>query len=356
MGDLVQVLERLHAGGMARPAAGDASVLVSTDFADDAAVVRLGGGADPALVMTADVIAPLVDDPETFGRIAATNAISDVYAMGGRPLYALNLVFFPDDLLPFSVLEGILRGGAAACAEAGVAIVGGHTVRDAEVKYGLSVTGVVDPAALLSNRTAQAGQRLVLSKALGTGIIGQAIKKGVASAAEASAAVESMTTHNRGALEAARRAGVTSCTDVTGFGLLGHLRNILRGSGLRAAIDLSALPLLAGAREYAAAGLVPAGSKSNLEFIGPSLRGRDGLGPDGELALLLACDAQTSGGLLLTVPGAAAAQLVADLGAQGLPAADVGELLPAAAEGAGAVGGAGGDGDVGAIELRYTRR
>ena len=332
----------MQAGGIATSAGSDPDVLVSTDFADDAAVVRLG---DRALVMTADVIAPLVDDPELFGRIAATNSISDVYAMGGRPLYALNLVFFPDDKLPSSVLEAILRGGAAACAEAGVAIVGGHTVRDAEVKYGLSVTGEVDPAALLSNRTALAGQRLILSKALGTGIIGQAIKKQAAADGEAAAAVQSMTTHNRGALEAGRRAGVTSCTDVTGFGLLGHLRNILRGSGLRAAIDLAALPLLPGAREHVQAGRVPAGSKSNLEFIAPSLRARERLDGDGELALLLACDAQTSGGLLLTTPAAAAAQLVADLRAQGLPAAEVGELL---APGAG--------GELGTIELRFGAR
>ena len=323
----------MHAGGITGSAGASDNVLVSTDFADDAAVVRLDG--DRALVMTADVIAPLVDDAETFGRIAATNSISDVYAMGGRPLYALNLVFFPDDKLPMSILEAILSGGAAACAEAGVVIVGGHTVRDPEVKFGLSVTGEVAVGGILSNRTAQAGQRLVLSKALGTGIIGQAIKKGAATPEEAAAAVASMTTHNRGALEAARRAGVTSCTDVTGFGLVGHLRNILRGSGLRAVLELDALPLLPGAREHAAAGRVPAGSRSNLEFIAPSLRGREGLGAEAELSLLLAADAQTSGGLLLAVPAAAAGGLVADLREQGLPAAEVGELREADA---GAVG------------------
>jgi selenide,water dikinase len=339
----------MHVGGIATSAGGDPNVLVSTDYADDAAVVRLGGG-ERALVLTADIIAPLVDDPETFGRIAATNSISDVYAMGGRPLYALNLVFFPDDKLPSSVLEAILRGGALACAEAGVAIVGGHTVRDAEVKYGLSVTGEVATDAILSNRTARAGQRLVLSKALGTGIVGQAIKKQVAAESEAAAAVQSMTTHNRGALEAGRRARVTSCTDVTGFGLLGHLRNILRGSGLRAAIDLGALPLLPGAREHAAAGFVPAGSKSNLEFIAPSLRGRDRLDADGQLALLLACDAQTSGGLLMAVPAEGATQLVSDLRGQGLPAADIGELLSARATDQP------GESDVGAIELRFAGR
>jgi selenide, water dikinase len=336
----------MQAGGISTPAGdGEGSVLVSTDFADDAAVVRVGDARDRALVLTADIIAPLVDDPESFGRIAATNSISDVYAMGGRPLYALNLVFFPDDKLPPAVLEGILRGGAAACADAGVAIVGGHTVRDEEVKYGLSVTGEVEVAALLSNRTARPGQRLVLSKALGTGVIGQAIKKQVAAPGEVMAAVESMTTLNRGALEAGRRAGVTSCTDVTGFGLLGHLRNILRGSGLRAAVDLDALPILPGAREHAGANCLPGGTRSNLEFIAPSLRSRERLGPDGELALLLACDAQTSGGLLLTVPAGDAADLVADLRAQGLPAADVGELIAPAASN-----------EVGVIELRFAPR
>lgn len=318
--------------------AGD-GVLVSTDFADDAAVVRFGADSERGLVLTADVIAPLVDDPEAFGRIAATNSISDVYAMGGRPLYALNLVFFPDDKLPFDVLEAILRGGAATCAEAGVAVVGGHSVRDPELKFGLSVTGEVERSALLSNRTAQAGQRLVLSKALGTGIVGQAIKKRVASPSEVDAAVRSMTTLNRGALEAGRRVGVTSCTDVTGFGLLGHLRNILRGSGLTAALDLATLPALPGAREHAAAGLVPGGSRANLEFVAGSLRGRESLGPDGELALLLAADAQTSGGLLLTVPPGAAARLVAELREQGLPAADIGELR--------------GGGEPGLVELRF---
>jgi selenide,water dikinase len=334
----------MHAGGITT-SANDDSVLVSTDFADDAAVVRFGADPERGLVLTADVITPLVDDAETFGRIAATNALSDVYAMGGRPLHALNLVFFPDDKLPLSVLEAILRGGAAACAEAGVVVVGGHSVRDQELKFGLSVTGEVERSALLTNRTARAGQRLVLSKALGTGLLGQAMKKQAASAVEIAAAVDSMTTLNRGALEAGRRAGVTSCTDVTGFGLIGHLRNILRGSGLRAAVDLAALPALPGALAHAAAGLVPAGSKANREVVAPFLRGREALGDAGELSLLLACDAQTSGGLLLAVPAAAADGLVADLRSQGLPAADVGELGAA---------GTGSDDGVGTIELLFA--
>jgi selenide,water dikinase len=288
-----------------------------------------------ALVMTADVIAPLVDDPETFGAIAAANSLSDVWAMGGEPRFALNLVFFPDDQLPLDVLHAIMRGGQRVCAEAGVAIVGGHTVRDPEVKYGLSVTGVVPPGAVLSNRGAKPGQALVLSKALGTGVIGQAIKGGEASDDEIGAACASMTTLNRGALAVGRAHGVTAATDVTGFSLLGHLRNILRGSALAARIDLSALPFLPGAERHAAAGRIPGGSKANRSFLAPRLRWPDGSAvapttPDAptgrELRLALACDAQTSGGLLLCVPSTSAAACCADLRAQGLPAAIIGSL------------------------------
>lgn len=278
----------------------------------------------PALVLTADVIAPLVDDAETFGRIAAANALSDVYAMGGRPLYALNLMFFPDEALPTSVMIAILRGAGSVCREAGVAIVGGHTVRDVDVKFGLSVTGEVDADRVLSNRGGRAGQALVLSKALGTGVLGTAIKKGVASPAEIDAAVASMTTLNATALAAARRFEVTACTDVTGFGLLGHLRNILRGSDCAARIDTGALPLLPGALEHARAGRVPGGSAANLDFLRPSLRGAEAVDPT---LLALATDAQTSGGLLSCVDATHAAALCEELAEQGLPAAVVGELV-----------------------------
>ena len=308
--------------------------MVSHDHADDAAVVRAGAG-DQALVLTADVIAPLVDDAHTFGRIAATNSISDVYAMGGRPLYALNLVFFPDELLPIEVLEEMLRGVEHACAVAGVAIVGGHSVRDREVKLGLSVTGVVPPDAILTNRGARAGQALVLTKALGTGIIGTAIKNQLATTEQLDAAVASMTTHNAGALDAGRRHGVSACTDVTGFGLLGHLHNILRGSGLAARIDMTALPLLPGAVGHAANGQVPGGTRANLKFLEPNLTWT---GTDDAILTLLAADAQTSGGLLLCVPQAAASPLVAELRDQSLPAAEIGELFA---------------GDVGGIELAF---
>jgi len=307
--------------------AGDAcasagTVLVSNDFSDDAAVVQLPGDERRALVLTTDVIAPIVDDPETFGEIAATNAMSDVYAMGGRPLWALNLTFFPDDKLPLEVLEAIQHGGFRACARAGVAIVGGHTVRDPEVKYGLAVTGEVEPGQVLSNRGALAGQALVLTKALGTGVVGQAIKQGVAGEDEQAAAVASMTQSNGIALEVARRFTVTAATDVTGFGLMGHLRNILRGSNLAARVEVGSLPLLPGARDHAAAGRIPGGSRANLKFLGPQIRGE--VDP---LLALLAADAQTSGGLLLCVTAEQAPALVDQLRAAGCaPSAIVGTV------------------------------
>ena len=330
-----------HLPGAGDPARPD--ILVDHEFSDDAAVVRLpGGGRD--LVLTADVIAPLVDDPETFGAIAAANAMSDVWAMGGEPRFALNLVFFPDDQLPLEVLDAILAGGGRACAAAGVAIVGGHSVRDPEVKYGLSVTGDVGPGELWSNRTARAGQVLVLSKALGTGVIGQAIKKGQASAAAAAAAIASMTTLNQGAARVGRAHGATAATDITGFGLLGHLRNLVRGSGVAARIELPRLPLLPDALEHMRGKLCPGGSKANRAHVAPLVRWADGAPlaaePAGdawseprELLASLACDAQTSGGLLLCLPADRADACVAELRALGLPAAPIGELTAPPADG-----------------------
>jgi selenide,water dikinase len=306
-------------------------VVVDHAYSDDAAIVRVAGGRD--LVLTADVIAPLVDDPEAFGAIAAANSLSDVWAMGGEPRFALNLVFFPDDVLPLDVLDRILAGGARVCREAGVAIVGGHTVRDPEPKFGLSVTGDVGPGELWTNRTAQPGQALVLTKALGTGVLGQAIKKGLASEAAMTAAITSMTTLNASAARVGHAYGVTSATDVTGFGLLGHLRNIVRGSNVAATIELAALPLLPDAKLHLAAALCPAGSKANRAHVAPDTRWADGTAfaaeaGEGERELIasLACDAQTSGGLLLCLPADRAAACVDELRAQGLPAARIGSL------------------------------
>jgi selenide,water dikinase len=324
LGDLVSVL-----GAMDRPAA-TGQILVDQEYADDAAVVRVADGR--ALVMTTDFIGPLVDDAETFGAIAATNAMSDVWAMGGEPRFALSIVIFPQGELPLDVLHAIQRGSARACAAAGVAIVGGHSVCG-ELKYGLAVTGEVDPDAVLSNRGARAGQALVLTKALGTGVVASAIKAGVASEQHIAAAVASMTTLNRGALAVGRGHGVTACTDVTGFGLLGHLRNILRGSALTATVELGALPLLPGARDHALAGRVPGGSRANRAFVAPQATWADGSplaaeagAGEAELLASLACDAQTSGGLLLCLPAERAADAVAALRADGLAAARVGTL------------------------------
>jgi selenide,water dikinase len=222
------------------------------------------------------------------------------------------------------VIAAIMAGAARACREAGVAVVGGHTVRDPEPKFGLSVTGDVAEDAVWSNRRARAGQALVLTKALGTGILSQAIKMAIVSPDELAAAVGSMTTLNRGAMEIGRRFAVTAATDVTGFGLLGHLRNILRGSALTARLDLAALPALPGARRYLAEGLFPGGSRTNLEFVTPSLRGIEAVDPQ---LVQLACDAQTSGGLLLCVEDGDAGRLTAALREGGLPAAVIGRLV-----------------------------
>lgn len=306
-------------------------IVVDHEYSDDAAVVHHAAGRD--LVLTADVIAPLVDEPFDFGRIAATNAMSDVWAMGGEPRFALNLVFFSDEQLPLAVLDQILAGGAAAAESAGVAVVGGHSVRDPEVKYGMSITGEVEPGKIWSNRTAQPGQTLVLTKALGTGILGQAIKKQVASPDAAAAAIKSMTTLNRDAARIGHAHGATAATDITGFGLLNHLRNIVRGSNLAATIELAKIPALPDAVLHLRANLCPAGSKANRAFAaadtawtnGAQLTADQGEG-DAELLASLACDAQTSGGLLLCVPTARAAACVDELRAAGLPAAAIGSL------------------------------
>jgi selenide,water dikinase len=320
---------------MLPPAAGSANVIVGPELSDDAAVVRLptaDGSEGERLVLTTDTIAPIVDAPEDFGAIAAANALSDVWAMGGRPLWALNLVFFPEDKLPLSILRGIMAGARDKCREAGVAIVGGHTVRNGDLKFGLAVTGMLDPQHRrpLANTRALPGQLLVLSKALGTGVIGTAIKQQVASVSQIAAATASMSMLNARAAALAREHGATACTDVTGFGLLGHLRNLLRGSRLRAQVDVRRLPLLPGALEHLAAGRFPGGSKSNLEYLEPSLvRRYSSSDADASARTKLAADAQTSGGLLVALRAEAAERMVEDLRASGHPAAIIGELIAA---------------------------
>jgi selenide, water dikinase len=271
-------------------------LLVGRDGFDDAAVWRISD--ELAAVQTIDFFTPLVDDAYTFGRIAATNAISDVYAMGGTPAFALNVVAFPK-AMPVSLLADILRGGADAAAAAGVVVAGGHSIDDPEPKYGMAVTGFVHPAQVWGNGGGRGGDALVLTKPIGTGIVTTAVKRGDPPAEALDAAVRSMTTLNAEAAARLREAAPHAVTDVTGFGVVGHLRELAAASGLRARIELAALPLLPGARELAEEGYVPGGTRTNLELAAAYTAFSPTLG---EVDRLLACDAQTSGGLLAALP------------------------------------------------------
>lgn len=310
MAELAQVLR--HVAPVEHPDA-----LVGYATGDDAAVYRIAD--DRAVVVTADFFTPIVDDPYDFGRVAAANALSDVYAMGARPLFVLNLVAFPRALLSEGILEEILRGGSDVARAAGVPTLGGHSIDDAEPKYGMVAVGEVDPARIVTNAGAQAGDLLVLTKPIGSGVIATAIKQGEAPADVVEAAVEVMATLNRGAAEAMVRAEAHAATDVTGFGLLGHLHRMLAASGVAARVRADAVPLLAGARTLAASGHVPGGTRRNLADLAAHVVFRDGV--DGTLGTLLG-DAQTSGGLLIAVAPTRLAGLLADL-ARGAPAAAV---------------------------------
>jgi selenide, water dikinase len=275
----------------------DPNALVGHATGDDAAVYRIS--EDRALVVTADFFTPIVDDGYDFGRIAAANAFSDVYAMGGRPLFALNLVGFPRKLLPDGILEEILRGGSEVAREAGVPILGGHSIDDAEPKYGMVAVGEVDPARMVTNAGARPGDVLVLTKALGSGVVATAIKAGTAPNDVIASAIESMATLNRGAAEAMVAAEVRAGTDVTGFGLLGHLRSMLRASGVAAHIRGADVPILPGAGTLLEAGHVPGGTKRNLQDVAADVTFADSVD---ETTRTLLADAQTSGGLLMAVP------------------------------------------------------
>jgi selenide,water dikinase len=270
---------------------------VDASTGDDAAVYLLDESR--ALVVTTDFFTPIVDDPFHFGQIAAANALSDLYAMGAQPLFALNLLAFPREHLEEGSLAEIIRGGAEKAREAGIPIMGGHSIDDPEPKYGLVAVGEVNPREMTTNSRAQAGDRLVLTKAIGTGIIATAIKEDRADPVCVEAAIRSMTTLNRGAADAARAAGIRSATDVTGFGLLGHLRQMLTASGVSARVANDAIPLLPGALELALNGRFPGGSRRNLADLKADVRFPKGM-PEGRRLLL--SDAQTSGGLLLAVP------------------------------------------------------
>src|SRR5215208_5089595 len=281
--------------GLPRPT--DPRVLVAADTADDAGVVALTD--DLAIVQTADFFTPIVDDPYAFGRIAATNALSDVYAMGGRPVCALNLVAYPLDTLGPDVLREILRGGADAVAAAGASIVGGHSIDDPEPKYGLAVTGVVDPRAVLTNAGGREGDVLVLSKPLGAGAVATALKRGLGDAALVERAIAVMTTLNDRAAEQARAAGAHALTDVTGFGLLGHVHELAEASGLAAEIDASAVPAIAGVLELLQDERALAGGSRRNRADADSFATWDA-GVE-EPRRRLACDAMASGGLLAAV-------------------------------------------------------
>ncbi len=276
------------------------------------------------MVQTVDFFSPIVDDPYLFGQIAAANAISDVYAMNARPLFALNIVGFPSKKLPLSILTEILRGGSDKAREAGIPVLGGHTVDDNEPKYGMVVTGLVEPGRVARNKGARAGDQLVLTKPLGTGIVANASKKGACPQEVLDAAIASMATLNKGAALAMDEVGVDACTDVTGYGLVGHLRGMLRASGVAARIQGSRLPVLPGARELAQNGFVPGGSKRNQASYADSLV----MSGANELDAALATDAQTSGGLLIAVSPEKLDALLAALTRQNTPvAAHIGEIV-----------------------------
>jgi selenide, water dikinase len=298
----------------------DPAVLVDASTADDAAVYRLD--AERALVVTVDFFTPIVDDPFDFGRVSAANALSDIYAMGARPFLALNLVGFPRALLGHGILESVLKGGSEVARAAGVVVLGGHSIDDPEPKYGLCVVGEVHPARVVRNSTARVGDALVLTKPLGSGVIATAIKAGQAAPETIEAAVACMTTLNRAASEAMLSHGVHACTDVTGYGLVGHLREMVASSGVDARIEADAVPLFPGARALASAGHVPGGTKRNLKDVADIVD----WGDTDDLARTLLADAQTSGGLLIALPESDARALVAELsGSRNLPAAAAGD-------------------------------
>ena len=303
-------------------------LLVGTETGDDAAVWRRADGR--ALVATVDFFSPIVDDARTWGRIAAANAASDVYAMGGTPLFALNIAAWPRDVLPFELLGEVLVGAATTAAAGGWIVAGGHTVDSPEPMFGQVVIGELPTdAAPLTNAGARPGDVLVLTKPLGTGLVATALKRGAASLvddggplrASYDAAVASMTRLNDVAGRAARRAGVHACTDVTGFGLVGHLHKILLASAVAAVVDVASLPTLPGVAELVAEGAVPGGTGRNLEFVADHLVG----GSSADRTLV--ADPQTSGGLLVSCPPAAVGALLAELAAAGQPAATIGTVV-----------------------------
>jgi selenide, water dikinase len=334
---MVRLTQQVKAGGCASklppgslravlsklPVQEDPNLLVGFETSDDAGVYQIAQNL--ALVQTVDFFTPLVDDPFTFGQIAATNALSDVYAMGGRPVSALSLVCFPatGDL---AILEQIMRGGLAKMSEAGCTVVGGHSVRDEEMKFGYAVTGLIDPAEVKTNARAVAGDVLILTKPIGTGVITTALKLGKAEQAWVDAAVKSMTTLNRTAAEIVGTfASVHAMTDVTGFGLMGHGREMAMGSGVTLEIETARVPVIEGALDAVRAGAIPGGLLSNREFAECIVADADGSNIPAELRMLM-YDPQTSGGLLISAAAEQATELMSALREAGVGAVRIGRV------------------------------
>jgi selenide, water dikinase len=300
----------------------DPNVLIGFDTGDDAGVYQIA--PDLALVQTVDFFTPIVDDPYTFGQLAAANSLSDVYAMGGRPISALSIVGFPNSGRDIAILEQILAGGLAKMQEAGCTVIGGHSIGDDEIKFGYAVTGVVDPNRVLSNAGARPGDRLILTKRIGTGVISTALKEGKAPAGSVEAAIESMGALNRVASEMALKFDAHAATDITGFGLLGHARGMAVASKVSLEIDSAKVEFLPGAMECSRGGYIPGGLKRNIEFISGCVE--FGSSVTEELRNLL-CDPQTSGGLLTAVAPQDADGLLARLAECNVPAHEIGRAV-----------------------------
>jgi selenide, water dikinase len=300
----------------------DPNVLIGFDTADDAGVYQLA--PDLALVQTVDFFTPIVDDPYTFGQVAATNSLNDVYAMGGRPISALSIVGFPNTGRDVEVLERILQGGLAKMQEAGCSVIGGHSIGDDEIKFGYAVTGLIHPQRVWANVGAREGDRLILTKAIGTGVISTALKQQKASEAALNAAIESMTTLNKQAAEIANGFEIHAATDITGFGLLGHTREMAVGSKISMVLESARIPFLPDALDYAAQGFLPGGLKRNRDFIAGCVEFADTVSEDVRSLLF---DPQTAGGLLFSTAASDASALLAALTEAGIAAAEIGYVM-----------------------------
>jgi cysteine desulfurase len=300
---------------------GHPDILVGTETFDDAAVYRLND--EIAIVQTVDFFTPVVDDPYDFGAVAAANALSDIYAMGASPLFALNIVGFPSGRLPMDILKQILQGASDKADEAGIQVIGGHTIEDIEPKFGMAVTGIVNPAKILKNSTARPGDSLIITKPIGTGILSAAMKKGLLNSEAVRVTVATMAELNRKSAEIMLSFPVSACTDITGFGLLGHLKEMTAGSGVEANLHASHVPLLLNVEQLAAAGIVPGGTRNNMEYLSQYVTWDENIS---EVMKIILCDAQTSGGLLISIPEKSAHELLRKLKAVAISASVIGRI------------------------------